>query len=402
MNARNIIVNRFIKPFIGKKPRHIGVELEFPLINKNGRDIDLPFVAAICDYLEDFGFHCVLTGVHGEKLFMENDVGDCLSFDNSYNNFEFSMMHSESLVSIYERFIRYYEIVQSYLEKGNHALYPQGSNPNFKNISVNHAPFSTYDMVSDYLHTFEGKHDIPDFPAFMSSVQTHLDTDEKALPRAYTFFAKIDFLRGILFHNSPDFFGKGYRIYRDYLWENSAFGNCPEITGAIDSEFKTTDDIIDFYLSKGMFNRLRDGKYEIFKPVLISEYFENPSYGAKEEDIECYLSFRNVEATARGTLEIRSDCTQKEGMFFTPPAFNLGLMENLDKGISRLDKFIKDNSISLLPSEMRKIVTDGKDISLIAPQSEIESLCSDMIKISKEGLIKRGFGEEKLLVFNID
>ncbi len=402
MNARKIIENRFIKPFTGKKSCHVGVELEFPLINKNGSDIDLSFVAAICDYLEDFGFCCVLTGIHGEKLFMENCEGDCLSFDNSYNNFEFSMMHNESLVAIYERFCRYYDIVNSYLEKENHTLYPQGSNPNYKNISVNHVPFSTYNMVSDYLHTFKGEHDISDFPAFMSSVQTHLDTNEKTLPRAYTFFAKIDFLRGILFHNSPDFFGKGYRIYRDFLWENSGFGECPEITGAIDYEFKTTDDIVDFYLKKGMFNRIRDGKYEVFKPVLISEYFENPCYGAKEEDIECYLSFRNVEATSRGTLEVRSDCTQKDGMFFSPPAFNLGLMENLDKGISRLDKFINDNSITLLPSEMRKIVTDGKDISLIAPQNEIDSLCRDMIEISKDGLISRGFGEEKLLVFNME
>lgn len=400
MNARSIIENRFIKPFRGKESHNIGVELEFPLINKNGRDIDLNFVAAICDYLEDFGFHCVLTGVQNEKLFMENSEGDCLSFDNSYNNFEFSLMHNESLIAIYERFCRYYEIVQTYLEKGNHSLYAQGSNPNYKNINVNHVPFSTYNMVSDYLHTFKGNHDIPDFPAFMSSVQTHLDTDDKTLPRAYTFFARIDFLRGILFHNSPDFFNKGYRIYRDYLWENSGFGKCPEITGAIDYEFKTTDDIVDFYLKKGMFNRIRNGKYEVFKPVLISEYFENPSYGAKEEDIECYLSFRNVEATSRGTLEVRSDCTQKEGMFFTPPAFNLGLMENLDKGIARLDEFVKDNSIALLPSEMRKIVTDGKDVSLIAPKEELDLLQRDMIEISKEGLIKRGFGEEKLLVFN--
>ena len=67
-----------------------------------------------------------------------------------------------------------------------------------------------------------------------------------------------------------------------------------------------------------------------------------------------------------------------------------------------LDKFIKNNSIRLLPSEMRRSVTDGKDISLIAPQNEIDSLCRDMIEISKEGLISRGFGEEKLLVFNME
>ena len=77
MNARSIIENRFIKPFIGKESHHIGVELEFPLINKNGRDIDLNFVAAICDYLEDFGFHCVLTGVHNEFSYICPPGGQC-------------------------------------------------------------------------------------------------------------------------------------------------------------------------------------------------------------------------------------------------------------------------------------------------------------------------------------
>ncbi len=393
-NPREIVYDRFIKPFEGKTSSNVGVELEFPLINNNGGDIDTEFVASIMNFIEEKGFSCVLYGVGGEKLFMENEKGDCLSFDNSYNNFEFSMMYGDNLCDIKNRFDFYYAMVQEYLAEGNHSLADRGTNPNFKNISVNHTPFLTYNMVQEYLHKFPGTHGYNDFPAFMSSVQTHLDIGEKDLARAYTLFCKMDFVRGLLFGNSPDFEGKGWRIFRDYLWEKSGFGNCPEITGSVDRQFESTDDIIDFYLEKGMFNRIRNEKYEVFAPVPIKEYFLRED--AKKEDIECYLSFRNVELTSRGTLEVRSDCTQKEGRFFMPPAFNLGILYNMKKAESTLETFFKNCNIDKPNSELRKLVNECREEE-IAPKFILDELCAEFINIAREGLISRGKGEEILL-----
>ena len=399
LNPREIIYNRFIKPFSGKTARNIGVELEFPLINKNGGDVDRTFVAAIMDYIEEKGFSCVLYGTSREKLFMENSAGDCLSFDNSYNNFEFSMMYGDNLCDIKSRFDSYYRMVQEYLSGENHSLFPCGTNPNFANISVNHTPFSTYNMVQEYLHSFPGKHGYNDFPAFMSSVQTHLDIEESMLPKAYTLFCRLDFVRALLFGNSPDFEGRGWRIFRDYLWENSGFGNCPEITGSVDRNFETIDDIVDFYLEKGLFNRIRNGEYEVFEPVKIRDYFTDERYDAREEDIECYLSFRNVELTSRGTLEVRSDCTQKEGRFFAPPAFNLGVLNNLEKAQAALDLFIADCKINLKPSQLRKLAAEGREEE-IAPLYLLSELCVKLLEIAREGLEKRGMGEQHLLDYN--
>ncbi len=395
-SPKEIIYERFITPFAGRVRGNIGVELEFPLINKNGGNVDTVFVSSIMDYFEKKGFRCVLWGVGGEKLFMENSAGDTLSFDNSYNNFEFSMMYGDNLLDIKKRFFEYYSEVQGFLNKGNHALCPRGTNPNYPGIDVNHTPFSTYNMVQEYLHKFRGSHRYNDFPAFMSSVQTHLDTDLKSLPEVYTLFCRMDFVRGLLFGNSPDFEGKGWRIFRDYLWEKSGFGNCPEITGSVDYAFNTTDDIVDFFLKKGMFNRIRDGKYEVFEPVEIKKYFSEEKYGAKEEDIEFYLSFRNVEITSRGTLEIRSDCTQPEGRFLMPPAFNLGILYNADKARECLENFFKTNGINKLPSELRNLVCESREIE-IAPKEVLDKLSGDMLEIASEGLKKRGKGEEILL-----
>ena len=330
---------------------------------------------------------------------MENEAGDSLSFDNSYNNFEFALNHGDNLCELSARFEKYFSIVQEFFSRKNHMLCGLGTNPNYENLEVNHVNFSTYNMVQNYLTNFGGKHRFPDFPAFISSVQTHLDVDVSLLPRAYTLFSKMDFLRGILFHNSPDFEGKGYKIARDYLWEESAFGNCPNITGTVNESFESKEDIVAFFLKKGMFNRLRDGKYEVFNPVPIKDYFENEKYGAKEEDINCYLSFRNTEITSRGTLEIRSDCTQKEGRFFTPPAFNLGILNALDKAEKRLCGFFWENNITLSNSELRKIIARGEDPEKIAPIYRIDAFCEDMKEIAFDALLKRQKGEENLLVF---
>ena len=396
LNPRQIIYDRFIKPFEGKNSGNIGVELEFPLINKNGKDVDTEFVGSIMEFLEKEGFSCVLYGIDGEKLFMENESGDCLSFDNSYNNFEFSMMYGDNLCDIKARFDTYFAMVQKYLAQKDHTLSARGTNPNFPGISVNHTPFSTYNMVQEYLHKFPGKHSYNDFPAFMSSVQTHLDIDVERLPEAYTLFCRLDFVRALIFGNSPDFEGRGWRIFRDYLWENSGFGNSPEITGNIDRNFEKTEDIVDFFLEKGMFNRIRNGKFEVFEPVPIKDYFTNPVYSAKKEDIECYLSFRNVEVTSRGTLEVRSDCTQPEGRFFMPPAFNAGILNNLDVAKTVLDTFIEKNNIKKTPSQMRALATQCREEE-IAPVDELSELCSKMKDIAREGLIKRGKGKESLI-----
>ena len=396
-NPREIVYDRFIKPFIGKTIGNIGTELEFPLINNDGGDVDVNFVASIMDFAEKKGFSCVLYGVGGEKLFMENEKGDCLSFDNSYNNFEFSMNYGDNLCEIKNRFDSYYEMVQDYLAKGNHSLADRGTNPNFPGLKVNHTPFATYNMVEEYLHKFPGTHGYNDFPAFMSSVQTHLDIPYEILPKAYTLFCRMDFIRGLLFGNSPDFEGKGWRIFRDYLWEKSGFGNCPEITGSIDRSFSDIDSIVDFHLEKGIFNRIRNGEYEVFEPVKIKDYFENPSYGAIKEDIECYLSFRNVELTCRGTLEIRSDCAQKKGRFFTPPAFNLGVLYNSEKAKEILDAFFENAGITIKNSSLRALVNERREEE-IAPRYILDELCGKMLDIAREGLQKRGKGEEKLLI----
>ncbi len=395
MNAREIVYNKFFRPFEGKTTAgRVGVELEFPLVKIGGGDIDPTYAAGIMDRFTEKDWRVVLRGVGGEPLFIENGAGDCLSFDNSYNNFEFSLNHSDSLAALEARFRGYLGPVQDYFRSGGMELRGRGTNPNMPGLSVFHAPFATYNMVQEYLST-GGEN--PDFPAFLSSVQTHLDVNLRELPAAYTLFARLDFLRALLFANSPDWEGRGWRLFRDHLWESSAFGRCPGITGKVDGEFNDVDDLVDFFLQKGLFNRIRGGKYEIFEPVNIREYFENPAYDARPEDIDCYLSFRSVELTCRGTLEVRGDCAQPFDRAFGPPAFNLGILCAMDEAAKIAAGFFDRNQITASNTELRNIVCESRDLELIAPISELERFKRDMVGLAYAALAKRGLGEERLL-----
>ena len=397
MDTRKIIYDNFLKPFENKKIGNVGVELEFPLINKNKCDVDTEFVRGVFDLFLKEGFKTEIADKNNNPLFVVNSFGDCISFDNSYNNFEFSLNYGDDLLKIKQRFDLYFKKANDYFGSNNHTLIGLGTNPNKKYLSQNHVEFDTYKMVDDFLTKFPGKHKISDFPAYLSSVQTHLDINLKDLPKAYTLFSKIDFARAILFSNSPDFDNKGYVCFRDYLWENSGFGMCNNITGKIDEEFKTTDDIIDFFLTKSMFNRIRNNKYETFKPVNIVSYFEDAKYETTKNDINEYLSFKNVEITKRGTLEIRSDCAQPFSRAFAPPAFNLGILENLDEAIYATEGFFDENNIELSNTELRNIVVAGKKLSKICDEDFLSDYLYDLVEIASEGLEKRGKGEEIFL-----
>ncbi|MGM9551274.1 MAG: hypothetical protein ACI3XA_03370 [Clostridia bacterium] len=392
MDIRELIYNTFLKPFEGKNYSNVGVELEFPLINLQKAPVDESVAKGMFDHFLARGFKAELTE-KGQPLFITNDDGDCLSFDNSYNNFEFALNYGDNLCVIADRFYKLLDEVQRYFESKNHAILGLGSNPYKKYIKKSHVDFSTYNMVDEYLTTNGKDSKYPDFPAYLSSAQTHLDIPLSDLPKAYTLYGKMDFVRGLLFANSPDFDKEGYLCYRDYLWEQSGFSLCPNITGKVEGKFKTAQDLVSYIAQKGMFNRIREGKYEIFKPETMKEYFARED--AKSEDIDCYLSFKNVEITRRGTLEIRSDCAQPFSDAFTPAAFNLGILYNMDKAETIVDSFLKEKKINMTNSLIREAVVKGEQI---ADEESVYILLDSLVSLSEEGLLKRGKGEEKLLL----
>lgn len=392
MNCKKVIYNRFIKPLLNKKTGIIGTELEFPMLNMNRAPIDKEVALGLLDMFTKCGFIIEEKDTDGNPAFISNAYGDCISFDNSYNNIEFSMNYGDNLIEIQNRFYGYFNAAQDYLKDCNYLITGMGTNPYKKFITQSHVSYPVYNMVDGYLHKFncDETHDYPDFPSYLSSVQTHLDIDVKDLPKTASLFAKIDFLRGILFSNSPDFELGNTLCYRDYLWNKSAFGLCEKNTGPVDEEYKTIDDMAESFYQRCMFNNIRDGRYNFFYPIKVADYFEdNP-----EKDIEQFLSFRHIEITCRGTLEIRSDCTQPVYDALLPPAFNLGIAHNIDEAIFRTDELL--NGTNLSNSYLRRCISSGTGIKEFDKKT-LSEYAKDMVNIAKEGLLSRQKGEEILL-----
>lgn len=398
MNTKELIYQHFLLPFEKEGRRNIGVELEFPLLNLEKAPVQSNVTSGLMQHLCKCGFKPEECDRQGLPVFISNKQGDVLSFDNSFNNFEFSMEKDENLFAVSKRFYGYYNMVQEYLKEYNHTLCGMGINPYKKYITTNYVDIDVYSMVREYLSGFNSDtfHNYPDFPAYLSSIQTHLDVKLSDLPRAYTLYARLDFVRALLFSNSLPFEDeKGFEhtiCFRDYLWERSGFGALADNTGKINDRFDTLDDILESFLRKSMFNRIRNGKYEHFAPQTIKEYFEK---NENEKDIETYLSFKNVEITRRGTLEVRSDCAQPVRDAFAPAAFNLGILHSMKEAETKLDEFFVTNQIHKNNATLRDDVIYHN--LLPAPEKSVIQLLSDLVTIAYDALKNRNKEEEHLL-----
>ena len=424
MNCKQIVYGRFIKPLCGKTTGAVGTELEFPMLNMQKQPVEKHVAVSLLQFFLDRGFHTEESAADGTPAFILNSDGDCISFDNSYNNLEFSMQYGENLLELSRRFYRLFHAAQGFLKPHHYLLTGMGTNPYKQYIAQSHVDYPVYNMVDRYLHRFSGPatHSYPDFPAYLSSVQTHLDITPEDLPKTATLFAKTDFLRGLLFSNSPDFSFSGVLCYRDELWHKSAFGLCGHNTGPVDETYETLDDIAASFYSRCMFNRIRNGAYEVFAPVPLTDYFGDGANPA--EDIRQFLSFRHIEITARGTLEVRSDCTQPVSDAFVPPAFNLGLAHRVGEALRLTDALLEEMAKNGLPPKrssagsrrssdiqpsfqeppyavpsnaaLRRRVSNGLELPGISAE-RLKNYAKNMVELAAEGLKSRGFGEEQLL-----
>ncbi|MDD4688406.1 MAG: hypothetical protein PHE51_01495 [Eubacteriales bacterium] len=395
MDSRQVIYDTFLKKFEDSSRNNVGVELEFPMVNLSNAPVDMAVMRGLIDSFLDEDFSVEERDAEGNPVFISNADGDVLSFDNSYNNFEFSMEKNDNLLDISKRFYVLLDRAQSFLKPYNHRLVGLGTNPNKEYINSDPVSFDIYVLIKSFLSQYQGGeyHSYIDFPAYMSSVQTHLDLPLNSLPKALTIFAKLDFVRAILFSNSPAFGEEkekypDCKCFRDYLWEKSGFGSLSNNVGKVNKTFDTVDDIIDDIGKRSMFHN----NTGLIEPVSVMEYFK----GNPASDMEHYLSFKNMEVTRRGTLEVRSDCAQPFDKAFSPPAFNLGVLSSLDECIEITDKFFAENNITSTNSQLRDdVIYYGK---LPTDKDATYKFVNDIKNTARNALIKRGKGEEALLV----
>ena len=414
------IYERYIKPTKRKRTRTVGLEFEFPIVNLSARPVDFPAIHRVTDkFIGAFGFSDIRRDDDAHIYFAGDTVtGDSISFDCSYNTLEFSFGTDTEIDTLYGRFRRYYEYMQSELGKAGHALTGMGINPGYavnRNVPV---VSERYRMLFHHLCSYKnyGKeilfHDHPNFGLFSCASQVQLDVEEENLVEVLNTFTLLEPLKALLLANSlwtED--ANEFLCSRDYFWRNSLHGLNRHNVDMYGLRFESIDEIILYIRSMSIYCVERDGKYVNFSPIRLSDYFSSDSVegeyykdGAYHaitvhpelSDIMYLRSFKFEDVTFRGTVEFRSVCEQPVSEIMASGAFHAGLMENLHALTYCLENDHVIYHKGYNASELRRqfVMTD---IPAIYDKKQLSSLLVKLLDIAADGLRIRAMGEEKFL-----
>ena len=419
MNAEALdkeIYRRFIVPTQRKRSHFVGVEFEIPLVNLKKQAVDFDVIHRMVPvFAETFDFTDFTYDEEGQiSSALSPKTGDDLSFDCSYNTLEFSFGRADDLNEIEKRFHTYYRFLYDYLAKEHHTLTGMGINPYYRFNHIVPIPNGRYRMLLHHLNSYAEHpghmifHDIPYYGLIACSSQTHLDVEEQELPRVINAFNRLEPLKALLFANSP--FDGGYLCVRDHLWRESMHGWNPHNVDTWDVDLESVEEIIAYIRSMSLYCTERDGKYINFLPTPLEQYFsaeqitgeyytkdgyQQISVTPREEDLDYLRSFKFVDLTFRGTVELRSACMQPIAEAMTVPAFNAGLKEELPE-LERILAAAPVYQKGYSASELRRLFV-MRDLPLFADPEELKQLCTDLTDLAESGLKKRGKGEEHML-----
>ena len=412
------IYQKYISPTERTPGKHLGVELEFPLINLSRRPVNIPAVQEIIsDFVTELGFSQQSTDDNG-NLYSATEplTGDNLSFDCSFNTLEFSFGKEESIAVLQERFSLYYGYLQPRFQEIGHLITGLGINPYYLyNDSVPIAN-DRYRMLFHHLQSYRFYHDrffhaYPNFGMFAAASQVQIDVYRDDIVKTIRTMDLLEPYKALLFANS--YFDRlpELAVSRDYLWRYSTQGYNPHNFGMYDTSIRDLDEYIEYVKGQSIYCVGKNDRYYHFEPTPLREYvrldavtgqyYKNGAWHAdvfhpEVGDIEHLRTFKFADLTYRGTIEYRSACEQPIGDVFTVAAFQAGLTEELDA----LAEILEQDTIlyrhGYTASELRELTT-RRELPSFATAEDVSSQLIRILELARSGLQKRGLDEEPFL-----
>ncbi len=418
---RALLYEKYIAPTKSERDEYTGIEIEMPILNLAKEAVDFTNVHRLTyKFIEHFGFTPVSRDEDGEVSLAEHmGLGDTLSYDCSYNNLELSFGREKSILEVQKRFNRYYAYIRECLAEYDYTLTGMGVNPYRiynQNVPV---PNGRYRMLFHHLHSYEKYrklpmyfHPHPEFGTFSSASQVQLDVTFDEIPEVINTFSKLEPIKALIFSNSV-LLGEAedYLCIRDIFWENSTHGINPHNVGPYEYKFKDVDEFLDYISSMSIYCTERDDKYINFRPMPLREYFETVDIEGEyyqdgkyrkliiqpeKDDLKYLRSFKFEDLTYRGTIEFRSVCCQPIKDSMCVAAFHAGLKKKLHELTKLLDEDKVIYGHGYNATELRRHFVKDTLPSFV-DEDAVYSLAEEIAKLSKEGLIMRGYGEEVLL-----
>ena len=396
-NIYSLIYNELFSKFGKNSNRTIGVEIELPIVSN--KPIKMDYIQQLFKYLiENMKFEIENTDNDKNIISIVNkDNKDKISLEYSVNTLEFSLKEDFNIYNMKNRMDNYIDIIQNYLKQFEYKLVGSGINPNYKNINRHCINEDRYLIIEKLLKDNKKNNELfNEFCSYICSIQTHLSPTIEELPDVINVLSNLEWVKGYFYANSYMDELK-CNLARDHLWEISNFEKCN--TG-INNHYKTIDDIVNNYKTRKMHYVKRNDKYYIINSMSIEKYFQSKNVIGKDyknnlttitpsnNDIHDFRSYKNIEITRRGTIEVRSDCTQKLDNLFEVVAFNVGVLCKYKK----ISKLIKKYGFEYDYKERRKRIILNNKID----KNESNFIC-EIINLVYLGLKERGFNEEKLL-----
>ncbi|MFS9298523.1 gamma-glutamylcysteine synthetase [Streptococcus oralis] len=403
----NLLKKRYLENIKENPDLFVGVELEYPVVNLEGKATDIEVVKELFRYLPSIlGFTIEKVDEFGNPIQLLDPVSqDTILFEVSYTTIEFAFGKAETIQEVENRFNNYMDVIQKKLAESNYAIVGCGIHPNWEKNENQPVAYARYQMLMAYLNLSRSKtnvdlHDYPQYGAFICGSQVQLDVSKSNYLRVINAFTQIEAAKAYLFANS-EFSGADWdtKISRDIFWEESMHGIYPENVGVNARLFKDEDDFFDYLDHSAIFTAERDGQTYYFNPIQARDYLTTPEIQAftlngdevliypQEKDFQTHRSYQYQDLTTRGTIEFRSVCTQPLNRTFAATAFHLGLLLNLDKLEAYLQfapfftTFGRDYK-SLRRQFSKKMLT-------VEEETAIVEFSKGLLLLAEEGLEKR-------------
>jgi len=403
----DLLKKRYLENIKETPDLFVGVELEYPVVNLEGKATDIEVVKELFRYLPSvLGFTIEKVDEFGNPIQLLDPVSqDTILFEVSYTTIEFAFGRAKSIQEVEERFRGYMDLIQKKLGEANHAIIGSGIHPYWEKNENQPVAYARYQMLMAYLNLSRSKtnvdlHDYPQYGAFICGSQVQLDVSKSNYLRVINAFTQIEAAKAYLFANS-EFSGADWdtKISRDIFWEESMHGIYPENVGVNARLFKDEDDFFDYLDHSAIFTAERDGQTYYFNPIQVRDYLTTPEIQAftlngdevliypQEKDFQTHRSYQYQDLTTRGTIEFRSVCTQPLNRTFAATAFHLGLLLNLNKLEAYLQSapffttFGRDYK-ALRRQFSKKTLTDEEETAIV-------EFSKGLLLLAEEGLEKR-------------
>ena len=403
----DLLKKRYLENLKVNPDLFVGIELEYPIVNLEGKATDSEVLKDLFRYLPSvLGFTIEKVDDFGNPIQLLDPVSqDTILFEVSYTTIEFAFGRAETIQEVEERFNFYMATIQKKLGEANHAIIGSGIHPYWEKNENQPVAYARYQMLMNYLklsRTVLGTdlHDYPEYGAFICGSQVQLDVSKSNYLRVINAFTQIEAAKAFLFANS-EFSGADWdtKISRDIFWEESMHGIYPENVGVNTRLFKDEDDFFNYLNHSAIFTAERDGQTYYFYPIQARDYLATPEIQAftlngdevlihpQEKDFQTHRSYQYQDLTTRGTIEFRSVCTQPLNRTFAATAFHLGLLLNLNKLEAYLQsapfftRFGRDYK-SLRRQFSKKMLTDEEETAIV-------EFSKELLFLAEEGLEKR-------------